>query len=994
MKVKVNLTNQTLEYLDSKPYIQGEDSRNKLIVYVDAEVTLTNIQIAYQLQNGRNTIKLINDSIIADDVDTENADYLEGYNGFVFNAPLSVTNVAGNFFATVIFTISTNVYKINVLNTVLKAVDFENFENALEGEKADLIAFMNSTASSITIIEQDIRKVLATTSTMANDVVQDYTALTSYQTTDLPDGFRVLVMNDSNYDNNPVLYQWNLTTWVNKGYFDWTGYLDTKFDGYKETTDDYIDSRLDAQDETIAGLGQLKPSGTDTSTNILAFTEDKGIYIGTDTGYWYYWNVAQEQYVSGGVYQASEGVVPETRKVSNISLEADILSDPLQDSLGIMIKNLLNYSDENNLTNKRMVLTGGGNLAYDDVSGWTTSHFIAVYPSEKLYLRMAGVTDQVTVACFDRDKEFISFGANVTTNWEEYGIYTVPANAYWIRVTFISDQMETNNVNYGYPAVFTTNNTDLKYPFVMPYGNEIGNKMFVELSQITQNGKDAVVRNLFNEDDENNTLNERFYYNETWGFITDASSNWGFTSFIPVHPSQKLYFAAEFPANFNYIAYFDENKTCFGARSKATAWETVGEIIIPNNCWYIIVAYNMTIKNSIMLLTGGKSLDVYLPFGNDYILNNQVNYQKKTIITVGASGRDFTTLKAALNSITNASELNPYEIRIDEGTYEVFSDFTSEEIEAADFYGLIITDGITLKGVGKKENTILHGELVGYDATKWELVSTLNVMGNYNLENLTVTATNLRYVVHDDRKFFSYSKNGTNCHIKNCDFILNKDYGTKIAWGMGLYDGEKRYFENCSFNPSFSTHNDNAATIPSFISCKNCIFYEGLGTWDNKTNVKDEIELVGCSYQQISMTYNSDNAIANTYQLKGYANSIAPISSDNPIVSHINGETLVSKNGSANTINIGYALQKSSGISFELCSDIHLFCGVTMESVSSGNYTTIRTKGYIKIADLPYTLNANVGDKIGIDTTTSQLQIVNNADYVGICDLNGYIKLL
>ena len=160
MKVKVNLTNQTLECLDNKPYIQGYDTRNKLIVYVDASVTLTNIQIAYQLQNGRNTIKLINDGVITI-TDTENADYLEGYNGFVSNAPLSVTNVAGNFVATVIFAISTNIYKINVLNTVLKAVDFENFENALDGEKADLIAFMNSASSDITILQQKVEELEA-----------------------------------------------------------------------------------------------------------------------------------------------------------------------------------------------------------------------------------------------------------------------------------------------------------------------------------------------------------------------------------------------------------------------------------------------------------------------------------------------------------------------------------------------------------------------------------------------------------------------------------------------------------------------------------------------------------------------------------------------------------------------------------------------------------------------------------------------------------------
>lgn len=40
-----------------------------------------------------------------------------------------------------------------------------------------------------------------------------------------------------------------------------------------------------------------------TSSTILALTEDKGIYIATDTGHWYYWNGSQ--YVDGGVYQAT-----------------------------------------------------------------------------------------------------------------------------------------------------------------------------------------------------------------------------------------------------------------------------------------------------------------------------------------------------------------------------------------------------------------------------------------------------------------------------------------------------------------------------------------------------------------------------------------------------------------------------------------------------------------------------------------------------------------
>ena len=63
-----------------------------------------------------------------------------------------------------------------------------------------------------------------------------------------------------------------------------------------------VNEKLDDMTETIEGLGNLEPSGTSTSTQILGFTYDRGIWIGTDTGHWYYWNGTQ--YADGGIYQA------------------------------------------------------------------------------------------------------------------------------------------------------------------------------------------------------------------------------------------------------------------------------------------------------------------------------------------------------------------------------------------------------------------------------------------------------------------------------------------------------------------------------------------------------------------------------------------------------------------------------------------------------------------------------------------------------------------
>lgn len=63
----------------------------------------------------------------------------------------------------------------------------------------------------------------------------------------------------------------------------------------KDKLDDDVTILLD-------NIGELHPSGVDTSTNILSKTYNDGIWIGSDTGKWYYWD--NSHYVEGGMYQA------------------------------------------------------------------------------------------------------------------------------------------------------------------------------------------------------------------------------------------------------------------------------------------------------------------------------------------------------------------------------------------------------------------------------------------------------------------------------------------------------------------------------------------------------------------------------------------------------------------------------------------------------------------------------------------------------------------
>ena len=148
MKVKVNLSNQTLEYMDTQPYIQGTDTRNKLNVYIEhSTIPQTegafNIMIAYALQNGRTTIKMANTGATQETIDGV------VYDVFYFTAPSVLTSVAGNFVATIILKVNTDLYKVNVLNTVLNSVEFETFESALEETEATILENLENMSASI-----------------------------------------------------------------------------------------------------------------------------------------------------------------------------------------------------------------------------------------------------------------------------------------------------------------------------------------------------------------------------------------------------------------------------------------------------------------------------------------------------------------------------------------------------------------------------------------------------------------------------------------------------------------------------------------------------------------------------------------------------------------------------------------------------------------------------------------------------------------------------
>ena len=151
--LKLSASKVSMEYMDTTPFIQGSDSRNKINVYrlESATPALTDLAIAYQVQSGRTTLPISNEG----GTTTETIDG-ETYIKWVFNVPATATAVAGNIVACLVVKTSTAQYKLNILNTVLDSSDFDAFQSGLTGAAATYATAMESLSSSNTQQDQRI----------------------------------------------------------------------------------------------------------------------------------------------------------------------------------------------------------------------------------------------------------------------------------------------------------------------------------------------------------------------------------------------------------------------------------------------------------------------------------------------------------------------------------------------------------------------------------------------------------------------------------------------------------------------------------------------------------------------------------------------------------------------------------------------------------------------------------------------------------------------
>lgn len=271
------------------------------------------------------------------------------------------------------------------------------------------------------------------------------------------------------------------------------------------------------------------------------------------------------------------------------------------------------------------------------------------------------------------------------------------------------------------------------------------------------------------------------------------------------------------------------------------------EVVIPSGVNYIQGWNDMRKNENPILIFKNKQYTF-----NEDILNRVLELEKKSphkALIVDKNGLgDFTSVVDAVKSINDSSETNVYDIYINEGEYNIIEEYFGEEdYTDVNDKGLSLPDYVNLIGLGDRDKVILKGEMP--DSIKYrtsQAFSTLNVKYNNNIYNMTITAYNCRYPMHDQT-----SNSSENCvrHIKNCIFIhkgyngmpyagvVDEEHNTTEyrwesahAYGQGTNNGSYCEFEYSMFDAqgntgnAFLTHDNKDAVKGTEIKISHCQF--------------------------------------------------------------------------------------------------------------------------------------------------------------------------
>ena len=479
------------------------------------------------------------------------------------------------------------------------------------------------------------------------------------------------------------------------------------------------------------------------------------------------------------------------------------------------------------------------------------------------------------------------------------------------------------------------------------------------------------------------------------------------------------YYISNFFPNFTWIS--KENGNEFNNVSFVDLGVTEPYIYTATEDSYLYLTYTGVHGNIMVIENANKKPTFDLKFNEFKTIIENYKYEydkygnKINTITVKKDGTgDSTTIKGAIELCKNSSIDNQYEILIYDGEYNVIEELGGttylDSIMSMDgaYGGLLLPDYVHLKGMGKScDNVIITANVEQYSGFDFNTldnavtkISPLNLEKNNNIENLTIKAENCRYALHDEsnNSYQDYIRKMKNVRAIHNGNQSKYSWTSTIAIGSGSGSGAIYEFENCTFEGSlpYSIHDNTNFTKGNKFLFNNCKFLSTSSdkiacrfvtvSLENET-VTHEVVINNCQFRGTLGQFEEANGKGRKFYIHGGGNSVVPYVYTNtsstavakPIA--LNEEVQIMINKDKETISKGSLVRIfASGIYKLTTSDKHLFYGIALEDIKSGENGHVKTKGYVYVNDTNFS-SFNVGDKIGI--SNGSLVVTTGNDYIG-----------
>lgn len=577
-----------------------------------------------------------------------------------------------------------------------------------------------------------------------------------------------------------------------------------------------------------------------------------------------------------------------------------------------------------------------------------------------------------SVAYYDKNKNFISslvYSTSSIFTW----IANIPKEAIYYRAT--------------------TRIEDISFSYILQ----------IDLSKKADHGytNEDIIKTLKQVEEELSNYNYKItefplsgVYLTATGWI--ESINWMSVNLTDLTEGQKIFYGIHSTTNANIITVFNKDGVIIDNIPASGSISTFieGVYTVPASAVKIGISTHTTYSDAYYIIPRNMNeviTEILQKIEN--ILDN-----KTVILTVK---KDSTITNTNFNTLTAAVAAwkKDYKIHVFEGIYEEL--------------GIVLPDGCEIYGIGNVE---IRGELPdSASSSNIENKSTLDMFQGGILENLTVTARNMRYPIHAD-----FSNGNTIKKIRNCRFIhygnagayqyrVSQGTGTESeitramsAWGGGTKAGDFVDIDSCYFESpmrGFSTHNNtnfNSTYGASYVIIKNSrMISHGIDRDGSNlsfqvsahiqsliSNTPDRVVFENCDLNgylcmQTVPTQEVYTDCVGLKQIWNYAGGSKSIAFgwswlDVNWYPKIKGEISSYKNVSSNTLLRGKAV-KRSGIGIDLftnADNIDDFFGVLMQDVESGKAGDVKFSGYIPYKYLTGS-NENVieGSNISVDST-------------------------